>query len=73
MSTYKEDMFPVTSVEKTKEIVVPVNYYTYKSVSVTVVTKTVTTGTINGVPQYRYETATKHTMCRISQKLPMYL
>lgn len=59
LSTYKEDMFPVTSVEKTKEIVVPVNYYTYKSVSVTVVTKTVTTGTINGVPQYRYETATK--------------
>lgn len=47
LSTYKEDMFPVTSVEKTKEIVVPVNYYTYKSVSVTVVTKTVTTGTIN--------------------------
>ena len=51
-----EKMFPVTSVEQTKEILVPVTYSTYKSVSVTVVTKTVQTGTINGVPQYRYET-----------------
>lgn len=54
-----EKMFPVTSVEKTKEIIVPVTYSTYKSVSVTVVTKTVQTGSINGVPQYRYETAVK--------------
>ena len=53
------DMFPVTSEEKEKEVSVPVTYYTYKPVSVTVVTNQVQTGTINGVPQYRYETATR--------------
>lgn len=53
------DMFPVTSVEKTKEIVVPVTYHTYKSVTMTIVTKQVQTGTVNGVPQYRYETASR--------------
>ena len=35
---------------------IPVSYFTYKEVSTTVVTKKVQTGTINGVPQYRYET-----------------
>ena len=53
------DMFPVTSEEKEKEVSVPATYYTYKPVSVTVVTNQVQTGIINGVPQYRYETATR--------------
>ncbi|MGM9602684.1 MAG: NlpC/P60 family protein [Faecousia sp.] len=53
------DMFPVTSEEMEKEVLVPATYYTYKSVSVTVVTNQVQTGTINGVPQYRYETANR--------------
>lgn len=51
------NMFPVTSVERENEVITPVTYYTYKSVTITVVTKTVKTGVINGVPQYRYETA----------------
>ena len=50
-------MFPVTSVERENEVITPVTYYTYKPVTITVVTKTVKTGVINGVPQYRYETA----------------
>lgn len=52
-------MFPVTSVEKENEVITPVTYYTYKPVTITVITKIVQTGTINGVPQYRYETAEK--------------
>ncbi len=52
-------MFPVTSEEKQKEIVIPVTYYTYKPVTLTVVTNKVKTGTVNGVAQYRYETAEK--------------
>ena len=51
------NMFPVTSVERENEVITPVAYYTYKPVTITVVTKTVKTGVINGVPQYRYETA----------------
>ena len=50
-------MFPVTSVERENEVITPVAYYTYKPVTITVVTKTVKTGMINGVPQHRYETA----------------
>lgn len=50
------NMFPVTSVERENEVITPVTYYTYKPVTITVVTKTVKTGVINGVPQYRYET-----------------
>ena len=53
------NMFPVTSEEKQKEIVIPVTYYTYKPVTLTVVTKKVKTGTVNGVAQYRDETAEK--------------
>ena len=52
-------MFPVTSKEKQKEIVIPVTYYTYKPVTLTVVTNKVKIGTVNGVVQYRYETAEK--------------
>lgn len=59
LNSVAKDMFPVTSEEKIKEISVPVTYYTYKSATITVVTKQVQTGTINGVPQYRYETESK--------------
>lgn len=53
------DMFPVTYEEKEQERLVPVIYSTYRSVSVTVVTSRTQTGTINGVPQYRYTTANR--------------
>lgn len=53
------DMFPVTYEEKEQERLVPVTYSTYRSVSVTVVTSRTQTGTINGVPQYRYTTANR--------------
>lgn len=53
------NMFPVTYEEKETERKVPVTYFTYKSIDVTVVTKRTQTGTINGIPQYRYETAKK--------------
>lgn len=53
------DMFPVTYEEKEQERLVPVTYSTYRSVSVTVVTSRTQTGTINGVPQYRYTTENK--------------
>ncbi len=59
LSAVSANMFPVTSVERQNEVIVPVTYYTYKPVTMTVVTKVVRTGTINGVPQYRYETAEK--------------
>lgn len=52
-------MFPVTSEEKEQEVLVPVTYFSYKPVTLTVVTNVVQTGTINGIPQYRYETASK--------------
>lgn len=53
------DMFPVTYEEKEQERIVPVTYSTYRSVSVTVVTSRTQTGSINGVPQYRYTTANR--------------
>lgn len=62
------DMFPVTSVEKQNEVITPVTYYTYKPIKITVVTKTVRTGTINGVAQYRYETAEKTYYVQDEQK-----
>ncbi len=57
LNKISESMFPVTSEEKQKEIISPITYYTYKPVTLTVVTKKVKTGTVNGVTQYRYETA----------------
>lgn len=50
-------MFPVTYEEKEVEQTVPLTYSTYRAVTVTVVTSQAQTGTINGVPQYRYTTA----------------
>ena len=59
LSGVSGNMFQVTSVEKENEVITPVTYYTYKPVTMMVVTRVVQTGTINGVPQYRYETAEK--------------
>lgn len=53
------EMFPVTAVEREGEISIPVTYHTYKPITVTIVTEVVKIGTINDVPQYRYETAEK--------------
>lgn len=52
-----DSMFPVSFVEKESEQIVPFTYATYRPVTVTVVTSKKQTGTINGVPQYRYTTA----------------
>ena len=49
-----DSMFPVSFVEKESEQIVPFTYATYRPVTVTVVTSKTQTGTINGVPQYRY-------------------
>lgn len=59
LNSVSGSMFPVTYVEQEKEELIPVNYYSYKPVTLTVVTDMVQTGTINGVPQYRYETASE--------------
>jgi len=53
-----DKLFTVTSEEKTEAIVTPLTYTVYKSVSLTVVTSKTQTGSINGVPQYRYTVAT---------------
>ena len=49
-------MFPVTYVEKEQERLVPITYSTYKSVTVTVVTRIEAAGIVNGVPRYNYTT-----------------
>ena len=59
LNAVSASMFPVTFVEQEKEIKVPVTYYTYKSVSVTVVTKITYVGSVNGVAKYSYTTETK--------------
>ena len=45
-------MFPVTYEVKTQERLVPVTYSTYKSVTVTVVTRIEAAGIVNGIPRY---------------------
>ena len=52
-------MFPVTSVEQEKEILVPVTYNTYRSVTVTVVTRITYVGSVNGVAKYSYTTESR--------------
>lgn len=51
-----DKMFAVSYEEKEEEKEIPVTYMTYKPIDVTVITKRVQTGTIDGIPQYRYET-----------------
>lgn len=50
-----DKMFPVTFVEKQKEQPIPFTYYSYKPVTVTIVTKASLIGIVNGVPQVKYE------------------
>lgn len=59
LEAVSDQMFPITYEEKEQERIVPVTYSTYRQVSVTVVTGRVQTGAINGVPQYRYSTASR--------------
>ena len=59
LDAVSDDMFPVTSAEKEVELTVPLTYSTYREVTVTVVTSRSQTGTINGVPQYRYTTESR--------------
>lgn len=59
LEAVSDQMFPVTYEEKEQERIVPLTYSTYRQVSVTVVTGRVQTGAINGIPQYRYSTASR--------------
>ena len=68
LNAVSADMFPVTYEEKTEERTIPATYYEYTPVTLTIVTRTVRTGTVNGVPQYRYETQTKTYYTRGEQK-----
>lgn len=49
-----DTMFSVSSAEKEEERITPLTYTIYKPVPLTVATDKTQTGTINGVPQYRY-------------------
>ena len=49
-------MFPVTYEVEQHERLVPVTYSTYKSTTVTVVTRIEAAGIVNGVPRYNYYT-----------------
>lgn len=57
LEAYGGEMFPVTSQELTKEILIPVSYFTYREVSVTVVTK-----------RYRRERSTEYRSIGMRQK-----
>lgn len=52
-------MFPVSYEEREVERTIPLTYSAYRAVTVTVITSQSQTGTINGVPQYRYTTASR--------------
>lgn len=49
-------MFPVTYEEKEQERIIPVTYFTYKPVTVTVIKTITVTGYVNNVPSYDYTT-----------------
>lgn len=59
LSSVQDSMFKVSYEEKEFQRIIPVTYSTYKSTTVTVVTGKTLTGTVNGIPQYRYATATR--------------
>ena len=59
LTAVADQMFPVTYEVKTEERLVPVTYSTYKSVSVTVVTRIEAAGIVNGIPRYNYTTETR--------------
>ena len=54
-----DKMFPVTYEVKNQERLVPITYSTYKSVTVTVVTRIEAAGIVNGIPRYNYTTERK--------------
>ena len=56
LNSISDQMFPVTYVEKKQERLVPVTYSTYKSVTVTIVTRIEAAGIVNGIPRYNYTT-----------------
>ena len=56
LNAVADQMFPVTYEVKTQERLVPVTYSTYKSVTVTVVTRIEAAGIVNGIPRYNYYT-----------------
>ena len=53
------EMFPVSQVEKESTRQVPVTYDTYKPEEITVIAKKEKTGSVNGKPEYHYETEKK--------------
>ena len=59
LNVVADQMFPVTYEVKTQERLVPVTYSTYKSVTVTVVTRIEAAGIVNGIPRYNYTTERK--------------
>ena len=59
LSAIKDSMFAVTSVPKEETVIVPLTYTKYKAVSRAVVTSKVSTGSVNGVTQYRYTIETR--------------
>lgn len=54
LKNHKDEFFPITSEVKTEEVIVPVEYWTYKPVSINCVTSKTLIGFINGSPQYLY-------------------
>ena len=56
LEAISDQMFPVTYEVETQERLVPVSYSTYKSVTVTVVTRIEAAGIVNGIPRYNYTT-----------------
>lgn len=56
LKNVRDQMFPVTYEEKQNENLIPVSYSTYKSTTVTVITKIESAGIVNGVPKYNYTT-----------------
>lgn len=56
LNNISNQMFPVSYVEKEQEHLIPVTYSTYKSVTVTVVTRIEAAGIVNGIPRYNYTT-----------------
>lgn len=54
LNAVAKDMFRVTFEEKEFERPIPLEYATYKPISVTVITGKTQIGSVNGVPQYHY-------------------
>lgn len=59
LDNYKNSFFPITSEVKTEEVVVPVEYWTYKPVTINYVVSKTLTGYINGEPYYFYNLGKK--------------